>query len=122
MAEAAGKRADGDVLSSDPAQGSVASASDKPALAFNGFCKGFDGIPVLRELTASFRPGTVNVLAGENGAGKSTLFKIISGQLAPDRGVIALHGVPVTSFDPRHAQKLGVSIIPQELLPLPDMK
>ncbi|WP_131114530.1 sugar ABC transporter ATP-binding protein [Lichenihabitans psoromatis] len=93
-----------------------------PALAFNGLFKGFDGIPVLRDITARFEPGTVNVLAGENGAGKSTLFKIISGQLAPDKGILTIKGVPVYVFDPRHAQQLGVSIIPQELLPIPDMK
>src|ERR1700742_5095937 len=71
----------------------------KPALAFNRLCKSFDGIPVLREITARFMPGTVNVLAGENGAGKSTLFKIISGQLAPDSGILALKGAPVLFFD-----------------------
>ena len=95
---------------------------DKPALAFNKLSKGFDGIPVLRELTARFMPGTVNVLAGENGAGKSTLFKIISGQLAPDSGILTVRGLPVLSYDPRHARALGISIIPQELLPIPDMK
>ena len=100
----------------------AAPAEPKPALAFNRLCKGFDGIPVLREITARFMPGTVNVLAGENGAGKSTLFKIISGQLAPDSGILAVKGVPVLVFDPRHARGLGISIIPQELLPIPDMK
>ena len=111
------------MVESDPASstGSLSHA-DKPALAFNGLCKGFDGVPVLRELTATFRPGTVNVLAGENGAGKSTLFKIISGQLRPDSGILTVHGVPVHTFEPRHAQRLGISIIPQELLPIPDMK
>ena len=94
----------------------------KPALAFNRLCKGFDGIPVLREITARFMPGTVNVLAGENGAGKSTLFKIISGQLAPDSGILTVKGVPVLVYDPRYARGLGISIIPQELLPIPDMK
>ncbi len=94
----------------------------EPALAFNRLCKGFDGIPVLREITARFMPGTVNVLAGENGAGKSTLFKIISGQLAPDSGILTVKGVPVIVYDPRHARGLGISIIPQELLPIPDMK
>ena len=97
-------------------------AGPKPALAFNRLCKGFDGIPVLREITARFMPGTVNVLAGENGAGKSTLFKIISGQLAPDSGILTVKGVPVLAFDPRHARGLGISIIPQELLPIPDLK
>ncbi len=97
-------------------------AGSKPALAFNRLSKAFDGIPVLRELTARFMPGTVNVLAGENGAGKSTLFKIISGQLSPDGGVLAVRGLPVTTYDPRHARALGISIIPQELLPIPDMK
>ncbi len=110
--------------SADPLDGPATSdlPAPKPALAFNGLCKGFDGIPVLREITARFLPGTVNVLAGENGAGKSTLFKIISGQLAPDSGILAINGVPVYTFDPRHAHQLGISIIPQELLPIPDMK
>ena len=67
---------------------------------------------LLREITARFTPGTVNVLAGENGAGKSTLFKIISGQLAPDSGILTIKGVPVLVFDPRHARGLGISIIP----------
>ncbi len=112
------------VQTDQPSQGQPRSspAGLKPALAFNRLCKGFDGIPVLREITAQFMPGTVNVLAGENGAGKSTLFKIISGQLTPDRGILTVKGVPVLVFDPRHARGLGISIIPQELLPIPDMK
>lgn len=111
------------VQADEPRQGQPRSpAGLKPALAFNRLCKGFDGIPVLREITAQFLPGTVNVLAGENGAGKSTLFKIISGQLAPDSGILTVKGVPVLVFDPRHARGLGISIIPQELLPIPDLK
>jgi ribose transport system ATP-binding protein len=112
------------VQAGEPTREEPRSALDglKPALAFNRLCKGFDGIPVLREITARFMPGTVNVLAGENGAGKSTLFKIISGQLAPDSGILTVKGVPVLVYDPRHARGLGISIIPQELLPIPDMK
>ncbi len=83
--------------------------------------KGFDGVPVLRDISVRFQPGTVNVLAGENGAGKSTLFKLIAGHLTPDSGAISLFGRPVTRFDPMAAQAAGVSIIPQELAPIPEM-
>ena len=99
----------------------VAGPAGTAAVEIEALSKGFDGVPVLREVSARFMPGTVNVLAGENGAGKSTLFKLISGQLSPDRGTIALGGITVTRFDPKTAQGLGVSIIPQELAPIPEM-
>ena len=97
-------------------------ASDRPAIECRSLSKGFDGVPVLRDVSVSFMPGTVNVLAGENGAGKSTLFKLISGQLAPDGGEIWLEGERVRRFDPKLAQARGVSIIPQELAPIPEMR
>ncbi len=93
-----------------------------PAILCSGLSKGFDGVPVLREVSVSFMPGTVNVLAGENGAGKSTLFKLIAGQLTPDSGSIALFGETIRRFDPKLAQARGVSIIPQELAPIPEMR
>lgn len=92
------------------------------AVDCSGITKAYDGVPVLLDISVRFARGTVNVLAGENGAGKSTLFKIISGQVLPDAGVLKLFGEPVRRFDARHAQALGVSIIPQELAPIPDMK
>ena len=103
----------------------VARASSGPAsvsaIDCQGLSKGFDGVPVLRDVSVRFMPGSVNVLAGENGAGKSTLFKLISGQLTPDGGSLALFGETIRRFDPKAAQALGVSIIPQELAPIPEM-
>ena len=103
----------------------MAQEHDAPAPAAiecDGLSKSFEGVPVLGAIGARFEPGTVNVLAGENGAGKSTLFKIIAGQLTPDAGRLAIFGEPVRWFDPKHAQQLGIAIIPQELLPIPDMR
>ena len=96
--------------------------SGEEAIACERLSKGFDGVPVLRDISVRFMMGTVNVIAGENGAGKSTLFKLIAGQLTPDQGRLSLHGAAVRRFDPRHAQSLGVSIIPQELAPIPEMR
>jgi ribose transport system ATP-binding protein len=91
------------------------------SIACDGISKQFDGVPVLTGIRANFQAGAVTVLAGENGAGKSTLFKIIAGQLPPDGGELRLFGDLVTHFSPRHAQRLGVSIIPQELQPVKDL-
>ena len=99
-----------------------AMASPRPVLECTGVSKSFDGIPVLRDISIGFGRGSVNVLAGENGAGKSTLFKIISGQIVPDSGTVMIEGEAVRRFDPRQAHQLGVSIIPQELMPLPDLR
>lgn len=100
----------------------MAGLSAEIAVDCSGITKSYDGVPVLRDISVRFARGTVNVLAGENGAGKSTLFKIISGQVHPDAGVLKLFGEPVRRYDARHAQALGVSIIPQELAPIPDMR
>ena len=96
--------------------------SGEAAVDCVGLSKGFEGVPVLRAISVRFMPGTVNVLAGENGAGKSTLFKLIAGQLTPDSGTISLFGERVHRFDPKAAQGRGVSIIPQELAPIPEMQ
>jgi len=101
--------------------GPVATAAHA-ALSCADVSKQFDGVPVLRRVSFDLMPGTVNVLAGENGAGKSTLFKIISGQYTPDEGRVSIAGDVVSVFSPRHAQALGVSIIPQELAPIPEMR
>ncbi len=83
--------------------------------------KAFGGAPVLRGVSLTLMPGTVTALAGENGAGKSTLMKIISGQVRPDGGNIALGGTTLPYADVRASQRLGVAIVPQELAPIVDM-
>jgi ribose transport system ATP-binding protein len=91
-------------------------------LRVENLSKSFVGVPILRGVDLEFAPGTVNVLAGENGAGKSTLMKIVAGLLRPDGGRVAVGGRELSRFDPVHARNLGVSFIPQELAPLPDMR
>jgi ABC-type sugar transport system ATPase subunit len=84
-------------------------------LTVRGIDKRFGGVHALRSVDAEFAVGEVHALMGENGAGKSTLGKIIAGVLQPDVGSIVFDGSPVTLSSPLAAQRLGISIIFQEL-------
>ncbi|MGZ4111992.1 MAG: ATP-binding cassette domain-containing protein, partial [Tumebacillaceae bacterium] len=45
---------------------------------------------VLSDLTLEIRQGDRVGLIGQNGAGKTTLFKILTGELKPDAGTLAI--------------------------------
>ena len=83
--------------------------------------KSFGGVHALRDVCFSCKEGSVHALVGENGAGKSTLFKILSGELRADSGSIILKGNPVHFKGPKDAQNLGIAMVHQELMLLPDM-
>lgn len=81
--------------------------------------KEFPGVKALKGVTLRVRPGTVHALMGENGAGKSTLMKCLIGINRMDEGTILLRGEKVEFPDTLHALKAGVSMIHQELNPVP---
>lgn len=67
---------------------------------------GYDGVPVLQNITLSFPPGQVTALLGPNGCGKSTLLKAALGLIPAQRGEILLDGRDIRSLSPREvAQK-----------------
>ncbi|MGB4406448.1 MAG: sugar ABC transporter ATP-binding protein [Sphaerochaeta sp.] len=66
-------------------------------------------------------PGEVHALMGENGAGKSTLMKIIMGIYTKDSGSVFIDGNEVDFKSPREALNAGISMIHQELTPIPEM-
>lgn len=90
------------------------------ALEMIGMSKDFPGVRALDNVTLKVRPGTVHALMGENGAGKSTLMKCLFGIYQPDGGEILLDGKKVTIPSPKVALDHGISMIHQELHPIPD--
>jgi len=83
--------------------------------------KAFSGVTVLENVTLSLKKGTVHALVGENGAGKSTLMKILTGMYDDYGGTIYLEGKEVRFKNEKEALQAGISIVAQELTPIPDL-
>jgi ribose transport system ATP-binding protein len=86
-----------------------------------GIDKSFPGVRALEQCRFELRAGEVHALVGENGAGKSTLMKVLAGVYASDAGRILFQGAEVEITSPRAAQKLGISMIHQELNLMPHL-
>ncbi len=90
-------------------------------LRAEGVSKSFGGVQALRDGRLHLEPGSVHALCGGNGAGKSTFLNILMGILQRDAGSIQVHGHEVLFKQPADALKAGISIITQELSPIPGM-
>ena len=95
--------------------------TDEFLLRMEEISKHFPGVHALDNVSLEVRPGTVHALMGENGAGKSTLMKILIGMYSSDGGTITLEGKQVTIPDTRTGLGMGISMIHQELSPVPEM-
>jgi len=95
--------------------------ASKQLLALTGVSKEFPGVKALNNVSFDLNEGEVHAIVGENGAGKSTLMKILSGIYKKDSGEITYKGKSVSIPNPYEAQKLGISIIHQELNLMPHL-
>ena len=92
-----------------------------PILEAVGISRSFGPVEVLSDVSVAFRAGETHAIIGENGAGKSTLMKILSGHLAPTRGAMRLDGAPMALRGPVDAERRGVVLVHQEIMPAPDL-
>jgi ribose transport system ATP-binding protein len=90
-------------------------------LTVSGISKSFPGVKALQDVQFELNRGEVLALVGENGAGKSSLMKILSGIYSKDSGTILFEGQEVDIDSPKTAQKLGISIIHQEMNLMPHL-
>ncbi|HEV8612201.1 MAG TPA: ATP-binding cassette domain-containing protein [Gemmatimonadales bacterium] len=87
--------------------------SQLPALELTGITKRFGSVLALDGADFVLAAGEIHALLGENGAGKSTLLHVAFGMLAPDLGVIRVHGQAVALRSPRDARALGIGMVHQ---------
>lgn len=95
--------------------------ADDYILRMTDIRKTFPGVVALDNVGLEVRPATVHALMGENGAGKSTLMKVLIGMYQADSGTIEFEGREVQVPDTRAGLGMGISMIHQELTPVPEM-
>lgn len=81
--------------------------------------KSFPGVKALSGVSIRLEKGKVCALIGENGAGKSTLIKCMLGLYHMDEGQLYMEGKPVTFRTVVDARNHGLSVVQQELSPIP---
>ncbi|MER6530211.1 ABC transporter ATP-binding protein [Streptomyces sp. NPDC001508] len=86
-----------------------------------GIHKAYPGVVANNDVSLQVFEGEVLALLGENGAGKTTLMKIVGGVASADAGSIRVRGQDVRIRRPRDAQSLGIGMVHQHFMLVPDM-
>jgi iron complex transport system ATP-binding protein len=72
------------------------------------------GTTLVSDISLQLHPGEVLAVVGPNGAGKTTLLHLLSGDLAPSRGVVLLDGAPLAQLAAA-AQALRRAVLRQQM-------
>ncbi|MGS0741710.1 D-xylose ABC transporter ATP-binding protein [Glaciimonas sp. GG7] len=92
-------------------------------IEMKGIVKEFGGVRALNGIDIQVKAGECIGLCGENGAGKSTLMKVLSGVYPHGTwdGEILWEGKPLKAQSIRETEALGIIIIHQELMLVPEL-
>ena len=72
--------------------------------------KGFDGVPVLKDINVEYEPGKCNMIIGASGSGKTVLLKNLIGLLEPDSGEISYGDKKLSSMSYKEKRMLRKDI------------
>jgi len=86
-----------------------------------GVSGGYDGPPIIHDISLEARPGEITIILGPNGAGKSTLAKAIVGLLPNISGHVMVEDEEVTRLKPYQLVHKGVGYLPQLMNVFDDM-
>ncbi len=81
-----------------------------PVVVFENVSIGWEGKPVLKDISFEVHPGETRLLLGPAGSGKSVLMKLADGLMRPDSGRIMVFGQEVSTMDEKDLLQLRGSI------------
>jgi phospholipid/cholesterol/gamma-HCH transport system ATP-binding protein len=90
--------------------------SGQPVVEFENVSIGFDGHPVLSDISFSVAHGETRLILGPAGCGKSLLMKLANGLIVPDSGTVKIFGHDLSVLDEREmfALRAHVGMVFQE--------
>jgi branched-chain amino acid transport system ATP-binding protein len=83
--------------------------AQEPLLALSGVKKSFGQVRAANDCTIHVGGGEVHALIGPNGAGKTTLVALITGEIAPDAGIIRFAGEDITRLPIQDRVRRGLA-------------
>ncbi len=86
----------------------TAGAARPAALEADHLCRRFRGVTAVADVSLRVAAGARFGIIGPNGAGKTTLFNLLSGELRPTTGSVALFGRDITALRTYRRAALGL--------------
>ena len=74
---------------------------------------GYDGVPVIFDVSLEIHEGEVVSIVGSNGAGKSTILRGLSGLIRPMGGKIEFMGQDITKTPAHKLVEMGIAHVPE---------
>lgn len=74
---------------------------------------GYQGTPVLHDITFQVREGEIVAILGSNGAGKTTTLRTVTGAVRATGGSVIYQGQDITKKPTYEMVKLGISHVPE---------
>jgi len=100
----------------------LASSNASPlAVDLDGVRKRYAGLAAVDGVSLAVAQGQTVALVGPSGAGKTTLLRLMAGSLAPDDGVVRLHGRDIGALTPGRELAGLVGIVAQQYDLVPNL-